>query len=284
MPRPPVALRPALALLCVLAGCSVGEDTGEADYGPTLPTTASASGTAAPMTDGAEVTGAETSDGGTGDPAPTTMSDQTGSETTGELSATDGGTATTEDGGGTDATDGCPAGELGCLCDQGECDGELVCDEGVCAEDSGPQCVDDLLVNDTQVTAAYLGDLQEGESETASGVVLDPDDVDWFMFHGTDTLLLEAQPVFDVTAGDGLVMCAYIDCDNGEQAAPNCPPDTSPTTSGSGDKGCCASNSHGFDLSDYVCSANPLGDDSAKFYISVTPTSECVDFALKVSY
>ena len=111
-----------------------------------------------------------------------------------------------------------------------------------------------------------------------------PDDVDWLMFHGTDTLLFEAQPVFDVIQGEGIVMCVYIDCDNGEQANPVCPPGTAQSTSTLGDPGCCSSNSIGFDLNEYTCSINPLGDDSADFYISVTPTSECVDFMVYFAY
>ncbi len=281
-----VAVCPVLALSMAFAACSTGEGTGDSLGGPALPTTASASGTSAQSTDSAGVT-----DNLTGDPAASTsMADGTDASetagldpsetttaeaTTGELETE---TSETSDG------EGCPPGTLDCPCDQGECDAPLLCEEGVCAEDTGPQCVDDLLVNDTQNTASYQGDLQEGESGMTDGVLLDPDDSDWLMFHGTDTLLLEAQPVFDVLQGDGIVMCVFIDCDNGQQAVPSCPPGTSQTSSPLGDPGCCSSNSIGFDLNEYSCSVNPFGDDSADFYISVTPTSECVDFAVYFAY
>ncbi len=285
--RRTVAVCPVLALAVTFAACSTGESTGDSFGGPALPTTASASGTGAQSTDSAGATGDATTDA-----APTststagesdgsaTESDSAAATSTGEAPTT-GAVDDTDDSGD---TEGCPPGTLNCPCDQGGCGAELICEEGVCAEDTGPQCVDDLLVNDTQSTASYQGDLQEGEFDMTSGVLLDPDDSDWLMFHGTDTLLLEAQPVFDVLEGGGVVMCVFIDCDNGEQANPSCPPGTSQTSSTLGDPGCCSSNSVGFDLNEYTCTANPLGDDSADFYISVTPTSECVDFTVFFAY
>ncbi|MCB9704138.1 MAG: DUF4215 domain-containing protein [Myxococcales bacterium] len=140
-----IHLRIPLALLLVVAGCS-GDDT---------------------------ATSATDSDGTTGDTSTGTTSNGTTSTSS---------TSSTSSTGGTETTGPiCDVGTLNCACDAGACDGDLVCEAGVCVEapmgvcgdgnvDAGEECDEGAANSNTgtckaDCTNQFCGDGYQGPRE-----------------------------------------------------------------------------------------------------------------------
>lgn len=121
-----------LVTVAALAGCGSGDDASASSF------------TAGPVT--ATMTAPNTSDATTGAPttgtAPTSSSTGAGSNSNG--STTDPSSTSTSTGPGTSTSTGstgevCPPGSEGCPCNGDACDGDLVCENGVCGV-SVPGC------------------------------------------------------------------------------------------------------------------------------------------------
>lgn len=209
----------------------------------------------------------------------------TGVDTEGGSGDTDSGddsdTSNSSDSGGD--TDGvCDSEGCDCMFNE-ECAGDLECIDDVCT--STAECGDDPNEpNNGEIQATFLppiGD-DDGEQTTVDGELSSANDIDWFRYEGADNFGSVINPYAQLNIV-ALELCAYAECVEGLEATNlSCPEGTTQQPSPSGRPGCCAANSMGFEL-DLSCGGfNPVGDDSAIIYMSVTGSEPgvCQEYTL----
>ena len=217
----------------------------------------------------------------------------TSNSTTGPSSTTTGPTPTTmdptmdsmDDGSSTDPTDetssGCTPGTQGCECDDGSCDGGLMCVNDVCVNDV--DCgVDIYEPNNTEDDAADLGEINDNDDNAVTiTAVLEDGDVDWFTYLGTDSALYSVNPARSLTTAGALRMCKFVECTNDLFSTEvTCPEGTVAADSPEGRPGCCGDDSFEIEL-------NCLGvlDDEAQVYIRFDQgLGDCTQYTLEYHY
>ena len=255
---------PAALVVLALAACSAGDDTSAtAASSSALSTTEP--GTTAATDDPSTSAGTGTSTSGTGTGTGTSTG-TTATETTTAASASD--------------SDACPPGALGCPCDGGACDGDLLCVAGACA--APLTCKDvDPEPNDVEADAVDLGEITDGDGKgsTFPGVLAGKADVDWFKYSGKDTALHTTEPTRDVVFDKSARFCKFLECINGgvAQTEVSCPAGTDFAVSPDLRPGCCSGQ--GFELKDYNC---PGADDSVLVYMRFDKPlfDECVPYSV----
>ena len=208
----------------------------------------------------------------------------TSTSTCGTSTSTSTSTTTTTEGSTTDDSSDCPPGTDTCPCDDGECQGSLVCFDDVCGEpkDCGVDLYED---NNTEAEAADLGNIGSSDSKEGTeltAVLAGADDVDWFFYTGNDEVLSFVNPGKELTTVGGLRMCKYAECLNGLfETDVTCPDGTSQATSEDGGRpGCCGDDSFEIDLN---CEG-VMGDD-AEIYIRVDQAQQdCVQYTIDYHY
>lgn len=238
------------------------DDTGNSSNGDT--TTSSSTNTSVSASGSATNPDPSTSDTGPSDT--TSTADSTGSDTTQS---------------GTDGT--CPPGQEGCPCDgEGNCPGELQCDDGVCVPFQA--CLpDDNEPNGNESEATFLGDINDSDASGSmiSGVIDHADDVDWYSYNGDDDFGTVVDPTRAITADGGLRVCKFMECLNGlPNTEVECPTGADLAMSPAGRPGCCSTD--GFDVP-LDCSGTT--DDSAAVFIRIdNPGNQCVSYTIDYHY
>lgn len=213
---------------------------------------------------------------------PTMASDSLSDTTPAETSSSEGESSSTA--ADSSSGDPCPVGTLGCACDVGACDSDLVCVADVC------EAIDDCAVdgyepNESEDAAVYLGVLGDGDDPGSIAATLDhADDVDWFTYDGEDNVGLPpgVAPGRDLTASGGLRLCKFLECPDGiEVTEVTCPDGSDLAQSPSGRPGCCATGS--IMMPDFNCSGGT--DDSAFVYIRLDMAdAQCVDYTVSYEF
>jgi hypothetical protein len=114
-------------------------------------------------------------------------------------------------------------------------------------------------------------------------------DVDWYFYHGSDTISGLVDPTRDRQQDQDLQVCAYVECDNGDtDPGITCSNGSSDQQSASGLHGCCTTgDTTEFDM-DFCCTTLCAGSDDANIYISVAgpalSANACVDYAILWHY
>ena len=270
-----MAARPHRLFALLLLSCTGGED-GSAEGGASIPAdgsaTMSSGASESPTT--ATTAPAET----TADVPPTTADDTTGDDTT----TTGDDTTTASD----DSTGPiCDPGQPNCVCDDGMCIDGYVCTAGVCA--AAMVCDGDLEPPDeSEDLPTPLDDITDDDDEfhQIKGVLSGALDVDWYRYHGADTVLHVSEPTIElVSMSAGLRVCQFLECDSGGVALTKltCPDGTKFAISGDLRPGCC--HTTGFTISDFDCDGN---DESLQAYIRIDKPDldECVDYEFKLHF
>lgn len=134
--------------------------------------------------------------------------------------------------------------------------------------------------NGTEILATPLGTIDDCDSSgsTVKGVSSGVGDVDWMVFHGTDTFGCSVDPTLSIDA-PGLRLCAFALCDDGTTTIQNCNGATA-ATSPAGTHGCCTTTKN---LSVQInCSGT---NDSASIFIRVDQTqNQCVAYDVAYHY
>jgi hypothetical protein len=263
MHLPPRAVRVDSVVLLLLASatasaCATGDadDTGDA--------IASTSTTAATMT---SVTASPTSD------APTTASDASDTPVT---EGVDGSSTAASP----DVPVTCDPGLVDCPCDDGECvDATAFCIADVCVADV--ECdPDQNEPNEFSDEPTDLGEISDDDAETVEfiGVLDDPDDVDWFTYHGTDALGETVDPARTLQVfGGTLELCKFFTCDVGE-AQVLCPAGTMSITEGTR-HGCCSPSSFAFDADGIECIGGAFETGGTVLMRLQNASDQCVGYS-----
>jgi hypothetical protein len=267
----------ALLVATTLAGCNDGDNETEASSGePPLTTTDPGTGPVGTSTG--------ESSSGTTDPTPTTGSpDET---STGDLSTSSSTTIdpTTGDTGSSDDTGPlCDVGTLNCACDGGGCSDGSLCVADVCV--AGLDCPNDVEPpGESEATPVDLGDITDNNDDffQETGVLSGSNDVDWYSYHGKDTLGYVAEPTYTLISGEHRA-CLFVVCDNGgaAQTSIECPAGTDFAISPALRPGCCGAAS--FVLGDFGCPGN---DESVEMWLRVDkPAADvCSDYEFKLNF
>ena len=253
-----------LAVSIVLSACA-GSDGGRAEG-------SSEDGSSTSGETGLETTETSTST--------STTSASTSSTSTSSTSAPSDDDSTTAD--DDDTGPACPPGSTGCPCDEGACDGDLVCFEGVC--ETALQCPADVNEpNDSEADAMSLGTITDCDSSGSSlSGVLSLGDEDWFTYIGDDVFGCLVDPEREIVTDGSLRICKFAECLNG---LPNteitCPPGTQSAMSPAGRPGCCGSS--GFKMGVFDCAGTI--DDDARIYIRIDQgVPQCTQYTLNYHY
>ncbi len=258
-----------IVLGALLTACAEGSDPGGAG-GSTGEFGSSSSSSSATFT----TTGVSTSS--TTDPGTSSSSTTDAPGTESSSGAAD--ESSSSSGEGSSSSTGCPAGELGCACDEDMCESGLDCVEGLCVEPV--LCEDDewgeILTEDT---AHFLGEIDDDDDNggTVMGVLTGPDDVDWFRYDGTDEILSVVDPLRTIVSSAPVRFCKFANCPDGlgETEFP-CEDGAVATTSPDGRPGCCAESL--IHVPDANCSGT-IDDDMAIWIRVDQPEDACVTYA-----
>lgn len=174
----------------------------------------------------------------------------------------------------------CDPGALDCPCDEGECaDATAFCIADVCVADV--ECdPDQNEPNEFADEATDLGEISDDDAETVEfiGVLDDPDDVDWFTYHGTDALGETVDPARTLQVfGGTLELCKFFTCDVGE-AQVVCPAGTMGVTEGAR-HGCCAPSSFAFDPDAIECIGGAFETGGTVLVRLQNASDQCVGYS-----
>ena len=135
--------------------------------------------------------------------------------------------------------------------------------------------------NASEILATPLGTIDDCDSSgsSVSGVSSGIGDVDWMVFHGTDTFGCSVDPTVQIDA-PGLRLCAFALCADGTTTIQNCNGATA-ATSPAGTHGCCTTGTSSMSVQ-INCSGT---NDSAAIYIRVDQTqNQCVAYDVAYHY
>jgi hypothetical protein len=158
--------------------------------------------------------------------------------------------------------------------------GEETTTGGLTCDDPGPE------PNGSEVNAIDLGDQGCGAmAQTVEGVLDGEDDIDWFSYHGvwSGLCLVGPNTRHTLTASDGVRLCVFVDCDQGE-ANIDCPNGTTETDSpGGGHPGCCGEDVTNLNFN-FGCGI--LTPNDARLFIRVdqAPADACVEYSVAYDY
>jgi hypothetical protein len=211
---------------------------------------------------------------------PTMASDSLSDTTPAESSSSESSTTAA------DSTSGeqCPVGTIGCACDAGACDTDLVCVDDVC-EAVEVCAVDGYEPNESEDAAYYLGVLGDSDDPGSIAATLDHEnDVDWYTYDGEDNFGLPpgVAPGRDLTTSGGLRLCKFLECPDGIAVTEvMCPNGSDLSQSPGGRPGCCSIGS--IQMPDFNCSGST--DDSAFVYIRLDMAdAQCVDYTVSYEF
>jgi len=151
---------------------------------------------------------------------------------------------------------------------------------------------------DDSADARYLGEIEDDDDCGAilQGVLNGSSDVDWYYYHGDEHVFALVSPYRDRGTDQDIVMCAYLECDNGDTADITCPTANSTEDTleagGGAIPGCCTDGqATDFELNMTTveaCSIGGLGDDSANIYIKISgellSATDCVDYDVAFNF
>jgi len=129
--------------------------------------------------------------------------------------------------------------------------------------------------NATEIFATQLGTIDDCDSSGSSvkGVSSGVGDVDWMVFHGTDTFGCSVDPTIQINA-TGVRLCAFALCTAGTTTVQSCNGATS-ATSPAGIHGCCTTTAKSVSVQINCSSTN----DSAAIFVRVDQTqNQCVAY------
>jgi len=181
-----------------------------------------------------------------------------------------------------DTDDVCDYGGCPCMFNE-ECAGALICPEGTCVEPG--ECGDDPNEpNNGEIQAADLGAITDDDDQGSmiAGELEAANDIDWFVYEGSDTTFAVVGPYVQVNV-NALEVCMYAECLNGlENTDVTCNKGTTQQPSPNGRPGCCGTDTGGFDIN--LSCGGALSDDSALIYMSVTGSEPGVCQEYTLSY
>lgn len=176
----------------------------------------------------------------------------------------------------------CPPGAEGCPCDVGSmCDGDLVCEDGVCLPP--PSCEPlDVDPHGDESSAIGLGELGcDDNLDLGVAATIEGPQVDWYRFAGNEQGFCGEEPSASVSADEPLSVCVFIECQNGGDASRDCGGGSVDASSPEGRVGCCGENSAL--ITDYGCTG--WGGDDLDVYVAVGSEAEvCLDYGLVVGF
>lgn len=175
--------------------------------------------------------------------SPTTTSMPTTTLTT----TTDPDTTSTTDDSADDSSGGCPPGTEGCPCDVGStCEGELLCEGGVCLGE--PACEQpEGEPNDDEASAVMLDGVTCNAMGTNTEGAFGGAESDWLVFRASDNIACFGGPQIEVTADIDVAVCAFPICADGD-ASVTCEGGSDEEESPEGVAGCCDQNGVRFDF------------------------------------
>jgi len=260
----------------LLTACSAGDnddDTGNLSASAST----TVSGTTDTPTSSGPGTGTSTTSEGTsttGEPGTTVV------PTTGEPGSSSSSSGTTT---GDETGPICDPGMPNCVCDNGACIDGYVCQNDVCGV--GLECPDDVEPPaDAEATAKDLGDITDNNDDffEQGGVLSGSSDVDWYTWHGADTLGYVAEPTFTLVSGSQR-NCMFFECDDGgvAQTKVTCPVGTDFAISPMLRPGCCGAES--FLIGDLNCPGN---DESATMWLRLDKSvaDSCSPYDVKLNF
>lgn len=181
-----------------------------------------------------------------------------------------------------DGDEPCPPGSEGCPCDVGSiCEGELVCEDGVCLPP--PSCEPlDVDPHGDEGSAIGLGELGcEDSLDLGVSATIEGPQTDWYVFAGNEQSFCGEEPSASVSAEGPLQVCVFIECQNGGDASRTCGDGSVDASSPAGRPGCCGENAAR--ITDYGCT--DWGGDDLDVYVSVGSDEEvCLDYGLVVGF
>lgn len=132
--------------------------------------------------------------------------------------------------------------------------------------------------NDSEDTARDLGAINDCDSNGAQiAFSLEPGDVDWFRYEGSDDFGCVVDPTRTLTSTGDLRMCKFAECLDGDVDV-TCEDGSSPATSPNGHPGCCHDRGFGMDID---C---PGVDDDAVITIRFDQHTGCTGYVLDYHY
>jgi hypothetical protein len=269
----------ALSLLCHVA-CSAGDnDESGTDTPLTLGDTTAQ--TTDPSSTGATTTTGEPATS-TGEPTPTTSGDTTSGTSTTSVDPTTG-DITGDTGSSDDTGPICDPGQPNCVCDGDACVDGYTCEAGLCLP-VVMQCDADVeSPGESEDTPIELGDITDDDDEffDETGILSGATDVDWFHYHGADTLGYYAEPTVTLVAGTQRT-CQFLVCEDGVALTTvDCPAGTDFAISPKLKPGCCGAAS--FVIKDFGCPGN---DDSVDVWLRVdkAPEDICYDYNVRLHF
>jgi len=235
---------------------------------------------------GGSTDAAETTASSDATETPTPATSESGATTAPSEDDSTGEADTTSDGGSTgvaDSSGGCALGTAGCPCDEGACEGALLCTNDVCERES---CDPDRFEpNDDEATATDLGRIDDLDSSggTVEGSLDSDSDVDWYRYAGDDDIGSVVDPARTLVASAGIRMCKFFECDNGlAQTEFDCPDGADYALSSMARPGCCSTSGE-IALPELNCA--DVSEDNAAVYIRIDlPEQVCTTYELSYHY
>lgn len=258
----------AAALLCSLAGCAGGSDPIENDE------TDTAASEADPTT---MTAGPSTSTTTSSTTSTSTSTTSTSTTTAADDSSSTGGSSSTGAGEGDTSTGAdCPAGLMGCACDETsdpECEAGTLCSRaGICEATACGMQKDEP--NGDPFEPGNLGDFSDDDDPAMFASQLDGDtDVDWWRYTCSDSLLGSLDPNFAFTLPETGRVCVFLDCQQGGNPTFDCPAGTEPANAPIDNlPGCCVVDADTFEIDNHNCPDS--SNDAVDVYLRVDMGAE----------
>lgn len=176
------------------------------------------------------------------------------------------------------STGECTPGTEGCPCDIGSaCEGELLCEAGVCV--AVPACAEpDVEPNDDEASAFELEGVNCGVDAQDGAGGFDGAESDWFVFSATDQIACFSGPTIEVESEIDVAVCAFVSCNAGSNTV-MCGGGSDEADSPDGLPGCCNQGSVDLDFNCTLAAAN------ADIFVRVTSIdAACSPYTFTYAY
>lgn len=126
-----------------------------------------------------------------------------------------------------------------------------------------------------QATDLGLSTACDSAGGTVAGTIEAPEDEDWFVYVGSDSLC-DTDPGV-VSGNPSVTLCEYFECIDGTTPAFTCPRGTASSTASNGAAGCCGTTGNTFLVGDLAC---PSGEIRVWLRLLTDSLEGCVGYSI----